>query len=171
MQVDGVNLQQIPAKDMCTYGWNLLDSLFTKEEQAGSVVIRTKKSSKPHWTLEEFRNYTMHLLWSMTLFTGRLWREKIPKLWPQGAHVHPWPEVQRCLWYWSSQAKRNPNVAKAAKTIVVKADAKKNIRGRAQQSRQRIVMKTDKTEFAHMIMSACMILIYLALHKIHACIG
>ena len=46
-QIDGVNLQQIPAKDMCAYGRALLDFLFTKHEQASSVIIRTPKSNKP----------------------------------------------------------------------------------------------------------------------------
>ena len=32
---------------MCAYGRALLDILFTKEQQAASVVLRTPKSSKP----------------------------------------------------------------------------------------------------------------------------
>lgn len=37
----------IPAKDMCAYGRSLLDVLFSKEEQARSVLVRTPKSAKP----------------------------------------------------------------------------------------------------------------------------
>ena len=37
----------MPARDMCAYGRALLDVLFTKEEQAKSTVLRSKKSDKP----------------------------------------------------------------------------------------------------------------------------
>ena len=37
----------MPARDMCAYGRALLDVLFTKEEQAISTVLRSKKSDKP----------------------------------------------------------------------------------------------------------------------------
>jgi len=47
MQVDGVNLLRIPAKDAYSYGRALLDQLFTKREQKVSVVLKTKKSEKP----------------------------------------------------------------------------------------------------------------------------
>ena len=46
-QVDGVNLLRIPAKDVNAYGRALLDLLFTKQEQKTSIVMKSKKSSKP----------------------------------------------------------------------------------------------------------------------------
>ncbi len=47
IKVNGVNLLNIPFKDANAYGRNLLDILFTKEEQKHSVVLATKKSPKP----------------------------------------------------------------------------------------------------------------------------
>lgn len=41
-----MNLLQLPAKDVNAYGRSLLDLLFTKAEQAISVVLPTKKSNK-----------------------------------------------------------------------------------------------------------------------------
>ena len=46
-QVDGINLLQMPARDMAAYGRSLLDVLFTKEEQGSCVILKTKKSIKP----------------------------------------------------------------------------------------------------------------------------
>ena len=42
-----MNLLQIPAKDNSAYGRCVLDMLFTRAEQAASVILPTKKSSKP----------------------------------------------------------------------------------------------------------------------------
>lgn len=42
-----MNLLQLPAKDAYSYARNLLDVLFNKTEQSTSVVIKTKKRSKP----------------------------------------------------------------------------------------------------------------------------
>ena len=42
-----MNLLQLPSKDANAYGRNLLDILFTKSEQARSVVVPIKKSDKP----------------------------------------------------------------------------------------------------------------------------
>lgn len=42
-----MNLLKIPAKDAYSYGRSLLDLLFSKEEQKGSVIFKTKKSEKP----------------------------------------------------------------------------------------------------------------------------
>ena len=38
-----VNLMHIPAKDMCAYGRGLLDVVFSKEEQARSVLLQSSK--------------------------------------------------------------------------------------------------------------------------------
>lgn len=57
IKVDGVNLLRVPAKDAYAYGRTLLDLLFTKEEQKKSVVLKTKKSTKP--PLEQERVETM----------------------------------------------------------------------------------------------------------------
>lgn len=46
-QVDGINLLGVPAKDVNTCGQALLDLLFPKWEQKTSVVMKSKKSSKP----------------------------------------------------------------------------------------------------------------------------
>ena len=47
MQVNGVNLQRIPARDAYSYGLALLDALFSRDELGQSLVFRSKKSSKP----------------------------------------------------------------------------------------------------------------------------
>lgn len=47
MQVNGVNLLRIPARDVYSYGRSLLDVLCTKKEQKASVVVKTNKSDKP----------------------------------------------------------------------------------------------------------------------------
>lgn len=47
LQVNGINLLQIPARDAYAYGRSLLEVLFTKEELSSSVVYKTKKSEKP----------------------------------------------------------------------------------------------------------------------------
>lgn len=47
LQINGVNLIQIPARDPYAYGRSVLEILFTKEELAKSVVLKSKKSGKP----------------------------------------------------------------------------------------------------------------------------
>ena len=47
IQVNGINLKQVPAKDAYAYARNILDVLFTKEELSKSVLLKTKKSEKP----------------------------------------------------------------------------------------------------------------------------
>ena len=47
MQVDGVNLLRIPARDAYAYGLALMDKLFTREEMATSLLFKSKKSKKP----------------------------------------------------------------------------------------------------------------------------
>lgn len=47
MQVDGINLLRIPSKDAYAYARTLLDTLFTKQEQKKSIVLKSKKSLKP----------------------------------------------------------------------------------------------------------------------------
>ena len=46
-QVNGVNLLRVPAKDAKAYGRALMDLLFTKHEQKASVVLKSKKTTKP----------------------------------------------------------------------------------------------------------------------------
>ena len=46
-KVDGINLLRVPAKDVNAYGRALLDLLFTKQEQKSSIVMKSKKNSKP----------------------------------------------------------------------------------------------------------------------------
>ncbi len=45
--MNGINLKQIPARDPYAYGRNMLEVLFSKEELAKSVVVKSKKSEKP----------------------------------------------------------------------------------------------------------------------------
>jgi hypothetical protein len=47
VQVNGINLLRIPARDAYAYGLNLLDSLFSKEELFTSLLFKSKKSEKP----------------------------------------------------------------------------------------------------------------------------
>ena len=46
MQVNGVNLMHVPAKDVNAYGRALLDLLFTKHEQKALVIFESKTTSK-----------------------------------------------------------------------------------------------------------------------------
>ena len=47
MQVNGVNILRLSARDAYAYGLQLLDILFTKEEQSRSLLFSSKKSPKP----------------------------------------------------------------------------------------------------------------------------
>ena len=47
MQVNGINLLRLSARDAYAFGLQLLDILFTKEELSGSLLFKSKKSSKP----------------------------------------------------------------------------------------------------------------------------
>ena len=53
LQYNGKNLLKIPARDAYSYGRQLLDVLFTKEEQMTSLVFKSRRSTKP--PLEEDR--------------------------------------------------------------------------------------------------------------------
>ena len=46
-QANGVNLLRIPARDAYAYGLSLVDAIFTKEELAQSLFMKSKKSDKP----------------------------------------------------------------------------------------------------------------------------
>ena len=46
IQVNGITLKQVPAKDPYSYARNILDVLFTKEELSISVLLKTKKKVK-----------------------------------------------------------------------------------------------------------------------------
>ena len=45
--MNGINLLRLQARDVYAYGLQLLDALFTKEELSGSLLFKSKKSSKP----------------------------------------------------------------------------------------------------------------------------
>ena len=47
MQVNGINILRLSARDAYAFGLQLLDILFTKEELSGSLLFKSKKSSKP----------------------------------------------------------------------------------------------------------------------------
>ena len=47
MQINGRNVNLIPARDAYAFGLLLMDSLFTKEELSGSLLFKSKKSEKP----------------------------------------------------------------------------------------------------------------------------
>ena len=56
-QVDGINLLQIPARDMTAYGRSLLDVLISKEEKGSSVVLKTKKVQSLPCHHAGYKNY------------------------------------------------------------------------------------------------------------------
>ena len=45
--VKGINVMKLPTRDAYSFALQLLDLLFTKEEQAGSLMFKSKKSEKP----------------------------------------------------------------------------------------------------------------------------
>ena len=47
MQINGVDLLTVPARDVYSYGLALMDCFFTKEELAKSLCFKSKKSEKP----------------------------------------------------------------------------------------------------------------------------
>ena len=47
MQVNEVNILRLSARDVYVFGLQLIDILFTKEEQSHSLLFSSKKSSKP----------------------------------------------------------------------------------------------------------------------------
>lgn len=47
VQVNGINILRLSARDVYAYGLQLIDILFTKEEQSHSLLFSSKKSSKP----------------------------------------------------------------------------------------------------------------------------
>ena len=46
MQINGVDLLTVPARDVHSYGLALMDCFFTKEELAKSLCFKSKKSEK-----------------------------------------------------------------------------------------------------------------------------
>ena len=46
-QVNGVNVMRIPSRDAYSFGLQLLNILFTKEELAVSLLFKSKKGEKP----------------------------------------------------------------------------------------------------------------------------
>lgn len=47
VQVNGINILRLSARDVYAFGLQLLDIFFTKEEQSRSLLFSSKKSSKP----------------------------------------------------------------------------------------------------------------------------
>ena len=45
--VGGVNVMRLPSRDAYSFALQLLDILFTKEEQGTSLLFKSKKSEKP----------------------------------------------------------------------------------------------------------------------------
>ena len=45
--VNGINTLRIPSRDAYSYGLQLMDIFFTKEELATSLLFKSKKSDKP----------------------------------------------------------------------------------------------------------------------------
>ena len=47
LQINGVNVLQVPARDVYSFSLTLLDMLFSREELGKSLLLPTSKSSKP----------------------------------------------------------------------------------------------------------------------------
>lgn len=47
LQINGVSIFQVPARDVYSFGLTLLDMLFSREELGKSLLLPTSKSSKP----------------------------------------------------------------------------------------------------------------------------
>lgn len=47
LQVNGVNLKLLPARDAYSYGLALMEVLFTTQEMASSLLLPSKRSPKP----------------------------------------------------------------------------------------------------------------------------
>lgn len=47
MQVNGINLKMIPARDAYAYALAIMDILFTPEEMSTSLLFASKRSLKP----------------------------------------------------------------------------------------------------------------------------
>ena len=47
LQLNGVNLLVVQARDVYAYGLYLMDALFTRREMAVSLLYKSKKSAKP----------------------------------------------------------------------------------------------------------------------------
>ena len=47
LQVNGVNLLSLRARDVYAYSLSLMDNLFKKEEMARSLVYKSERSKKP----------------------------------------------------------------------------------------------------------------------------
>ena len=45
--INGINVMRIPSRDAYSFGLQLMDVLFTKEELASSLLFKSKKSEKP----------------------------------------------------------------------------------------------------------------------------
>ena len=46
-EVNGVDISRIPARDVYSFGLQLLEAIFTRKELAESLLFKSKKSSKP----------------------------------------------------------------------------------------------------------------------------
>lgn len=74
---NGVNVMRIPAWDAYSYGLQLMDILFTKEELSSSLLFKSKKSEKPGLDQERVakllsfmdKRYGDH--WDIKTFTGK----------------------------------------------------------------------------------------------------
>jgi hypothetical protein len=47
LQVNGVNLLRLPARDAYSYALSLVDVLYKKEDLSSSLLFRSSKSDKP----------------------------------------------------------------------------------------------------------------------------
>ena len=45
--INGINVMRIPLRDAYSFALQLLDFVFSKEEQAGSLLFKSKKTTKP----------------------------------------------------------------------------------------------------------------------------
>ena len=59
LQGNGINLLNLLAKDVCGYGRNLFDFLFTKQEQKASTVFKSK--AEKEW--KEYNPRRKVLVW------------------------------------------------------------------------------------------------------------
>ena len=56
-EVNGVDISRIPARDVYSFGLQLLEVIFTKKELAESLLFKSKKSSKPGLPVEKVQQY------------------------------------------------------------------------------------------------------------------
>lgn len=56
-EINGVNISRIPARDVYSFGLQLLEVIFTKKELAESLLFQSKKSSKPGLPVDKVQQY------------------------------------------------------------------------------------------------------------------